>query len=248
MHVVKAIAGRIFALWALLSFIATFLVFFIPSMLTWFFPEPGSQRVFIGIAKLWMNIWLRMVGCPVRVKGREHFRKGSACIVVCNHNSLMDVPLSSPFIPGANKTIAKTSFASVPLFGWYYRKGAVLVDRKSEKSRKQSYDKMKAVLQKGMHMCIYPEGTRNRSAEPLKKFHDGAFRLAVTTGAAIIPAVIFHTKNVLPANRFFFFWPQRLQLHFLAPVSPEGQTTESLRDVVFNRMMDYYTGSSLKNS
>lgn len=248
MTVLKSILGRIFALWALLSFIATFLVFFLPSMLTWLFPEPGSQRVFIGIAKLWMQIWLRLVGCPESVKGREHFSKGAAYIVVCNHNSLMDVPLSSPFIPGANKTIAKTSFASVPLFGWYYRKGAVLVDRKSEQSRKQSYDKMKAVLQKGMHMCIYPEGTRNRSTEPLKKFHDGAFRLAVNTGTAIVPAVIFNTKNVLPANRFFFFWPQRLQMHFLAPVAAEGQTTESLRDRVFSVMRDYYTEQSAKNS
>jgi 1-acyl-sn-glycerol-3-phosphate acyltransferase len=43
----------------------------------------------------------------------------------------------------------------------------------------KSFEKMKAVLEKGMHMSIYPEGTRNRTAEPLKKFHDGAFKLAV---------------------------------------------------------------------
>ena len=58
-------------------------------------------------------------------------------------------------------------------------KGAVLVNRKSDESRRKSYDKMKKVLQKGMHMSIYPEGTRNRTNEPLKKFHDGAFKLAV---------------------------------------------------------------------
>jgi 1-acyl-sn-glycerol-3-phosphate acyltransferase len=72
----------------------------------------------------------------------------------------MDVPLSCPFIPGANKTIAKASFTKVPLFGFYYMKGSVLVDRNSDESRRKSYDKMKAVLKGNMHMSVYPEGTR----------------------------------------------------------------------------------------
>lgn len=247
MNIFKEIAGRIFAFWAMASFIASFLVFYIPSMLTWLLPEPGGQRVFIGIARVWMHIWLRLVGCPVRVTGKEHFQQGQAFIVVCNHNSLMDVPLSSPFIPGPNKTIAKTSFVKIPLFGFYYMKGSVLVDRNSEQSRRQSYEKMKAVLAKGMHMCIYPEGTRNRTAEPLKKFHDGAFRLATGTGTAIIPAIIFNTKKVLPLHKTFFFWPHRLQLHFLPPVPVNGQSTENLRETVYRVMRDYYVQNSPKN-
>lgn len=248
MKLIKAIAGRIAALWALSTFIATFLVIFIPSMFTWLLPDPGGQRLFVRIAKGWMYVWLRLVGCPVRVSGKENFRPGQTYIVVCNHNSLMDVPLSSPFIPGANKTIAKSSFARVPLFGFYYRKGAVLVDRKSEKSRKQSYEKMRAVLEKGVHMCIYPEGTRNRTNEPLKKFHDGAFRLAVTTQNAVIPTLIFHTKKVLPPHQRFYFSPHRLEMHFLPEVSSAGHTTESLRDTVHRIMQDYYTRVGAKSS
>ena len=99
--------------------------------------------------------------------------------MIFNHNALLDVPLSSPYVPGANKTIAKASFAKVPLFGLFYRKGAVLVDRKNEKSRVKSYEAMKDVLLTGMHMCIYPEGTRNRTEKPLKDFYDGAFKLAI---------------------------------------------------------------------
>jgi 1-acyl-sn-glycerol-3-phosphate acyltransferase len=241
MKIIQEIAGRIWALWGMLSFIATFLLFYIPSMLTWLVPEPKGQALFIGIARLWMNIWLRLVGCPVKVAGREHFKKGVSYIVTCNHNSLMDVPLSSPFIPGANKTIAKTSFVKIPLFGFYYMKGSVLVNRNSESSRRESYEKMKRVLDKGMHMCIYPEGTRNRTAEPLKKFHDGAFRLAAETGHAIIPAVIFHTKKALPIHKPFFFWPQKLAIHFLPPVEINNQTADQLKEKVFAIMKDHYT-------
>jgi 1-acyl-sn-glycerol-3-phosphate acyltransferase len=240
MKLLKNIFGRIWALWGIITFITTFLLIFIPSILTWLLPNPFGQKVFIFIARVWMNIWLPMVGCPVSIKGREHFAKGKSYVVTCNHNSLLDVPLSSPFIPGGNKTIAKTSFMYTPLFGFYYMKGAILVDRKSDKSRKQSFIKMKQVLAKGIHMCIYPEGTRNRTAEPLKKFYDGAFKLAAETNTAIIPAVILNTKKALPANKPFFFLPHKLHIHFLPPISIKGRSAEELKEIVFAIMKDYY--------
>jgi 1-acyl-sn-glycerol-3-phosphate acyltransferase len=81
----------------------------------------------------------------------------------------------------------------------------VLVDRKSETSRRQSFEKMKDVLEKGMHMSVYPEGTRNRTTEPLKKFHDGAFRLATETGHDIIPAIMFNTKKSFTDRQTLLF-------------------------------------------
>ena len=240
MKLLKDIFGRFWAFWGIISFIITFLIFYIPSMITWLLPEPKGQKIFIDIARLWMSIWLRLVGCPVKIKGREYFEKGKSYIVTCNHNSLMDVPLSSPFIPGANKTIAKTSFVKVPVFGFYYMKGAVLVDRKSEKSRKESFEKMKQVLKKGMHMCIYPEGTRNRTNEPLKKFYDGAFKLATDTGTSIIPAIILNTRKAVPVHKSFYFLPHKLEMHFLPPVGVESKTTDELREEIFLIMKNYY--------
>lgn len=244
MKIVKDIVARILALWAMLTFMLTFLIIFIPSMFCWLIPDPKGQDIFIRISRLWMNIWLPLVGCPFRIKGKEAFKKGKTYVVTCNHNSLMDVPLSSPFIPGPNKTIAKSSFAKVPLFGFYYMKGALLVNRKNELSRRQSFDRMKAIINRHIHMCIYPEGTRNRSTEPLKKFHDGAFRLAVETGTAIIPAVILNTKKVLPANKPFWFWPGKIEMHFLPAIESAGLTTEQLKTKVFDVMSAYYLQKS----
>jgi len=240
MNLFKAIAGRIWALWGIISFVVTFLLIFIPAMITYLLPDPQGARVFTIIARIWMRIWLTLVACPLKIKGKNNYAKGTPYIVTCNHNSLLDIPLSSPFIPGANKTIAKTSFAKIPLFGWYYSKGSVLVDRNSDASRRKSFEEMKAVLRKGMHMCIYPEGTRNRSQEPLKKFYDGAFKLAIETQTSIIPCVIFNTKKALPVNKSFYFLPHLLEMHFLEPVHPVGLTTEALKEKVFMRMKDYY--------
>jgi 1-acyl-sn-glycerol-3-phosphate acyltransferase len=240
MQVVKNTLGRIWAVWALSTFVISFIIILGPSLLTGIFPDPKGQDYFIKIAREWIRIWLFIIGCKLIVKGKEHFRKGETFIITCNHNSFMDPPLSSPFILGPNKTIAKSTFTKVPFFGWYYKRGGVMVNRKNDESRHKSYEDMKHVLKTVMHMCIYPEGTRNRTDNPLKPFYNGACKLAVETGHAILPTVLFNTKKVLPPGRFLYGWPGKMEIHFLPPVSPNGLPPEELKEHVFNTMRDYY--------
>src|SRR5690606_28047485 len=148
--------------------------------------------------------------CPIEIKGREHFQKGKSYIVACNHNSVLDITLSSPFIPGANKTIAKNSFAKIPLFGLYYAKGSILVNRKSEKSRKESYEKMKWVCEIGMHICIYPEAIHKRTNEPLTLLCNAEFILGHETPTEVIPTGITGTKVAVPLQKPIFFWHRKL--------------------------------------
>lgn len=246
MRLIKNIFARIWAVWGLISFAATFLLFFLPSMATYLIPNPRGQAIFLRIAAIWMRVWLTLIGCTLKVRGKEHFKKGVAYIVTCNHNSFMDVPLSCPFIPGANRTIAKKSFTKVPIFGWYYAKGSVLVDRKSEQSRRKSFEMMMQTLREGMHMSIYPEGTRNRTNEPLKKFYDGAFKLSVASGAPIIPSVIFNTKKILPPNKPMYLIPGPMEIHFLEPIEPTNLSSDDLKDKVFEVMKNYYLAGTSK--
>ena len=247
MNLLKNIFARFWALWGMVSFVVTFLIFFLPSMLSHLFKdEKKGQAFFIAVSRWWMNIWLVLVGCPVKIRGRENFKPGENYIVVFNHNTLLDVPLSAPYVPGANKTIAKASFAKVPLFGWFYQKGSVLVDRKNEQSRIRSYEAMKTVLDKGMHMCIYPEGTRNRTNEPLKQFYDGAFKLATDTKKEIVPCIITGTKKAMPVNKFFYLLPVRLQMHFLPAISSENIGVKELKEKVFGIMKEVYVKENFK--
>jgi 1-acyl-sn-glycerol-3-phosphate acyltransferase len=240
MPLYKKILGRVFALWAILVFIPTMLVVFIPLMLTGLWKEPQSLRGFQRIARVWMRVFFFLTGIRIVINGKQHFARGQSYIVISNHNSLMDVPLTTPFVPGANKTIAKKEMASIPVFGEIYRRGSVLVDRRSDESRKGSFIEMKSVLQKGMHMCIYPEGTRNKSGKPLQPFHNGAFKLAVDSGHSIIPAVIFNTAKVLPAGVPFFFWPVKIRMDFLEPIDPNGLTPEEVKNKAYKSMEAYY--------
>lgn len=241
MKIIKNIFGRLWALWALITFLITFLIIIIPAMLTNLVQDPKGQHYFIRIARFWMNVWLFLAGCPLNVRGKENFKKGEPYVVVFNHNALLDVPLSAPYVPGPNKTIAKASFAKIPLFGLFYTKGSVLVDRKDEKSRSKSFDAMKKVLATGMHMCIYPEGTRNRTDKPIKPFYDGAFRLAAAAQKDIIPCVIKGTKQAMPINKKFYLFPTRLSMQFLPPVPSAGKPVEKLKEEVYNVMLEEYT-------
>jgi 1-acyl-sn-glycerol-3-phosphate acyltransferase len=242
MKLVKEIFGRIWALWAAIAFISTMLVFiiiFIPFI--YFRKDPEKTNMFVKWSKYWIDTFLFLIASPLHIKGRKHFARGENYIVLCNHNSFMDVPITTPAIPGGNKTIAKIELSRIPLFGLLYKTGSILVDRKSDASRKESYNKMKDVLREGMHMCIYPEGTRNKTSQPLKSFHNGAFRLAVDTGKRIIPAIIFNTRKVLPAHKTFYAMPHTVAIHFLAPVDRKpGESVEELRDRLHEIMSNYY--------
>ena len=234
------IFGRIWALWGLVTFLITFSIIFLPSMLSHTMEETKGQKYFVALSKMWMNVWLFLIGCPVTVSGKENFKPGIAYIVVFNHNALLDVPLSSPFVPGANKTIAKASFAKIPLFGQFYKRGSILVDRTNERSRRKSFNAMKKVLAAGMHVCIYPEGTRNRSNEPIKLFYNGAFKLALETKKAIIPCVIIGTKKAMPINKKFFLLPVKLRMHFLPAEASAEIALKDLKEKVFNVMVKDY--------
>jgi len=233
----------LWAIWVVIAFTVTMLVFLVPFLLfAYFRRDPEKTHTFIRLARGWMAVFLPLAGCPLRIKGRENFQKGQTYVVVCNHNALLDVPVSYPGIPGGNKTIAKIEMAKIPLFGLIYRTGSVLVDRKDENSRRESFSKMKEVLEMGLHMCLYPEGTRNKSDKPIKEFHAGAFRLSLQSGKAIIPALIFNTRKVMPPGKTLYFKPHRLYMHFLPAVAAApGESVDAFQQRVHDIMLDYYT-------
>lgn len=237
---IKLYTGRILAFWALFVFASTMFLFIWFYLACFFLKEPNKTKWHRTISRIWMGLFLTLSGLRFSVTGKHHFNKIGPAIVICNHNSLIDVPLSTPFLPRANKTIAKKSFIYVPIFGWIYQFGSVIVDRKNDHSRKTSFDNMKRVLDSGLDMLIYPEGTRNKTSEPLKSFYDGAFKLAVDTQKPIIPVVILNTKKILPAYPIMCFKPGKIRMDILAPINSQGHTVQSLKQLAFDTMSAHY--------
>jgi 1-acyl-sn-glycerol-3-phosphate acyltransferase len=118
-----------------------------------------------------------------------------------------------------------------------------LLDREDQKSKTESFKKMVAALDKGLNLCLFPEGTRNKTNEPIARFFDGAFRVAIMAQKPVMPGLIFGTKNILHPTKKMWAWPHKLQIHFLEPIETVGMKTEEtdgLKVKVFNTMKDYY--------
>jgi 1-acyl-sn-glycerol-3-phosphate acyltransferase len=241
MSFIKEILGRIFALWAALVFIITMLPVLPVTWVLGLVKEPKRIEIFIKVSKVWISVFFFLTGCSLKIKGLQNFKKGQNYIIICNHNSLMDILVTAPFTPGPSKTIAKIELVKIPLFGLIYKRGSVLVNRKDKNSRINSFKEMKEVLKLGIHMCIYPEGTRNKTTQPLKEFHNGAFKLAVETGKPILPTVIFNTKKASPADKIFFFWPVKFEMHYLPTVQVSSTDNyEAVKHELHELMSDYY--------
>ncbi|XZF15583.1 lysophospholipid acyltransferase family protein [Chitinophagaceae bacterium MMS25-I14] len=243
MNPIKRIFGHIYFIYAIILFVITMLIVFIPIWITSLFPEPRRGKLLHPIFKTWMSVFLPLVFCPVRRKGKKNFRKGENYVVVCNHNSLADIPVSSPWIPGPNKTLAKAEMAKIPLFGMIYKAGSILVERSKGNSRRESFTQMQDMLAKGLHLCLYPEGTRNKTDKPLQPFYDGAFIAAIKAQKPVMPALIFNTGTILPHNMKLWAIPMSIPIHFLEPIPTEGLTlndTAALKEKVFRIMEDYY--------
>jgi 1-acyl-sn-glycerol-3-phosphate acyltransferase len=158
----------------------------------------------------------------------------------------MDIPVSAPWIPGASKTLAKIEFASAPFFGLIYKAGTILVNREDENSRKETFTAMRQTLQMGLHLCLYPEGTRNKTDELLQSFQDGAFVVAIREQVPIMPALIFNTGKIMPHDKKMWAWPNTIRFDFLSPIDTKGLTLRDLPELknqVWHLMNNYYTNN-----
>jgi glycerol-3-phosphate dehydrogenase (NAD(P)+) len=128
--------------------------------------------------------------------GREHARLKGGLIVAANHRSFLD-PFS---IGGALPWRRPMNYvAKVELFerrwqGWILSRLGAFPIRRGE-SDEQSMETARLLVERGGAVCIFPEGTRTRSGA-LREPKRGVGRLALQTGAPVIPAAVIGTENV----------------------------------------------------
>lgn len=143
-------------------------------------------------------------------------------VVVCNHQSSADIPLISR-LPWEMKWVAKKELLRVPFLGWAMQlAGDIAVDRSDPDSRASVLRRARAVLAARCSVMFFAEGTRSRDGR-LKRFQDGAFRLAIETGTPILPLAIDGTSDALPKDGWRF-GDVNVRLHVFEPVETVGLT------------------------
>lgn len=244
MNPVKRIIGHIYFFYGMILFLITMiLIALVPASIALMYDEPKRAKIIHPTYRIWMGIFLPLVFIRVNRKGTSLFEQGENYVVVVNHNSLVDIPVSMPWVPGPNKTLAKIEMSKIPIFGIIYKGGSILLDRKNEHSRKDSFVEMQKTLKDyKLHLTLYPEGTRNKSSEPLLPFYDGAFITAIRAQKEIIAGVIFNTKKILPDAPKMWAWPYQIDFHFIKKYATKGMSLkqrDELKDKVRADMEQY---------
>jgi len=141
-------------------------------------------------------LFLTLAGIRLKVEGKEHLDPKQSYVIVGNHNSSLDFIINAHAFPGVFRFLAKQELRKIPVFGLIVRKMCLIVDRSSAMSRARSVVALKQQLAEGWSIFIYPEGSRNTSDQPLGPFYDGAFRIAIQTGAPLAIQTIVNIKHI----------------------------------------------------
>ena len=155
-------------------------------------------------------------------------------VVVCNHQSMADIPLISN-LSWDMKWLAKTELFKLPVLGWMMRlAGDISVDRKNPRSGAQALIKAQHILEQKCSVMIFPEGTRTLDGR-VRQFTDGAFHLAIKAKVPILPLVIEGSRDCIPKNSWKFGKPSDIFLKVLPPIETSSlsiKDVSSLRDTV----------------
>lgn len=150
---------------------------------------------FYKIARVWAKIILFMMGFRPKTIQMEKFDKETSYLFCPNHTSMMDIMLMLAVIKKPFVFVGKKELSKYPLFGFFYRKSSILVDRSSAKSRKEAFDAANEKLSHGLSVCIFPEGLVPEEGVILADFKSGAFRLAIEHQIPIVPITFYDCKN-----------------------------------------------------
>lgn len=205
-------------LWAF--FLATSVVMIIIDLLIWLITRWFDPRLvalhlfscFWGSLYIWFNpLW------RVRIKGRRNLPWRRSCVIVSNHQSMLDIlVLYHLFVP--YKWVSKKENFSIPIIGWNMRLNDYLeIERGNRYSLDRLMRKARRFLEMGSSVLIFPEGTRYPGGH-LGAFKEGAFRMAIDNKVDIVPIVLDGTARALPKKGGILKGFARIDVRVLEPI------------------------------
>lgn len=198
---------------------------------------------FFKLAKLWSVIIIYGIGCYPVIQRDFKTEKGKSYLFVANHTSMTDIMLLFYVIPNPFVFIGKKELSKLPIFGYIYRRTSILVDRKNTKSRIEAFKNAQAKLNKGLSICIFPEGGVPNSEIILDDFKEGAFQLAITHQIPIVPLTLHDNKKRFPYDLFRGMpGKMRVKVHSLIPVkdlkiNDRKELKKLTRDIILNELL-----------
>jgi len=150
---------------------------------------------FFKLARLWAWFILIGMGFRVLIEREQVPEPAKSYMFIANHTSMADIMLMLATVRNPFVFVGKAELATIPLFGFFYKRTCILVDRSNQKSRQAVFKQAQRRLNQGLNICIFPEGGVTDEQVLLDEFKDGAFRLAINHQIPIVPIVFPDNKK-----------------------------------------------------
>lgn len=230
--------SSLWRLWFLTVFIVVFIIF---TPLLFFFTAIMKNDIVVAhLTRYWSKITVLLSFLFPVVEWEEEIDKNENYIFCPNHTSTLDIPLILSILPVPLQYIGKAEIAKIPLFGYFYKHNSVVVNRENKRDSYSAFLKAGEQLEKGLSMCIFPEGGIPKANILLKKFKNGPFRLAVEQDISIIPITLADNKKIFP-QEYFKGRPGfiRVKVHkAIEPNNLEKKPIEYLNTQVYNTIFE----------
>lgn len=216
-------------------FLVVFLISSIPIMLVeWLigkFNMDIKSRSSLAIVNWAFRVVTFLCGTKLIVLGEENVPKDKAVLYVGNHRSFFDVVLTYPRVPRLTGYVAKKEMLKVPLLTvWMRYLHCLFLDRDNIKEGMKTILAAIEKVKSGISICIFPEGTRNKTADSFLPFHEGSFKIAEKSGAPIIPMTIVNSAAVFE-DHFPLIKKATVVIEYGKPVYIEELPKEERRTV-----------------
>ncbi|RCW93519.1 lysophospholipid acyltransferase family protein [Winogradskyella arenosi] len=179
---------------------------------------------FFKLARIWSKFILIGMGFGYKIKRAEVPDPNKSYMFVANHTSMADIMLMLVAVKNPFVFVGKQELAKIPLFGFFYKRTCILVDRRSAKSRQAVFLRAQRRLKQGLSICIFPEGGVPEEHILLDEFKDGAFRLAINHQIPIVPITFYDNKKRF-SYTFFSGSPGKMRAKIHKFIPTEGLTT-----------------------
>jgi len=183
---------------------------------------------FFKLARIWAKFILIGMGFNYSIKKLQTLDPKASYMFVANHTSMADIMMMLIAVKNPFVFVGKKELANIPLFGFFYKRTCILVDRSSAKSRQAVFLRAQKRLKQGLSICIFPEGGVPDESVVLDTFKDGAFRLAINHQIPIVPISFLDNKKRF-SYTFFSGGPGRMRAMIHPFVSTEGLTIDDTR-------------------
>jgi len=200
--------------------------------IVWLLFSPHNRQTLYVYGKVFCRGLAGMMGWEVVVENRDRMEAYRPCVIVANHQSFLDVVTYGSIFPRKTVSAGKREIGKIPIFGWFYRlSGNLIIDRSDARQARDSLqDAAEAMRKEKICVWFMPEGHRNTGLE-LLPFKTGAFRLAIASGAPILP-VVAEPLTVIADTKRRRVRAGRLRVRVLDPISTEGMTNKDLPSLV----------------